>query len=164
MNIFITGKPGCGKSSLVKELIKEFKDKKIAGIITPEIRKEKRGREGFEIIDLASGEKEILASVDIKGPRVSKYGINIEGINSIVEKFEKSFDKAKLIFIDEIGKMEFYSEKFRDILDKILNSDKTIIATLHQNFINKFRDKGKIFNLTKENREQIKKEISNKLY
>ena len=162
MNIFITGKPGCGKSTLILELIKDLKDKnkKIAGIITPEIRERKgESREGFSIIDLASSKQEILASTKQKGPMVSKYGVNIAGIDFIVEEFKKSFNSADVIILDEIGKMEICSEKFKSMLEKVFNSKKIVIATLHRSLIEKYKDKGKLIWLEKNKADLIKKQI-----
>lgn len=160
MNIFVSGKPGCGKSTLIKEIIEEFKNKKIAGIITPELRDGYGYRKGFEVIDLASGAVETMASVGItNGPRISRYGVNIGGIDKIVELFLRSFEAAEFVFIDEIGKMEFFSEKFRQMLERVLGSDKKIIATLHQNYVDEFKNKGIIFNLTRENKGEVKKKI-----
>lgn len=158
--IFITGKPGCGKSTLINKIINNIKNKyNIAGIITPEIRKNNQ-RTGFKIIDLASGQEEILASVDIKGkPRVSKYGVNIDGINKITHKFLESFEKADYIFIDELGPMEFFSKDFKKMLDKVFDSDKNIIVTLHRNLINKYKNKGKLFYLERDNFDQVLKEV-----
>ncbi|MBU4284361.1 MAG: NTPase [Nanoarchaeota archaeon] len=159
MNIFITGQPGCGKSSLISSLIKELKNKNIAGIVTPEIRKGKQ-RYGFKIIDIKTNQEEILASVDIKSQfKVSKYYVNIRGINKIIDRFLEGFDKADFIFIDEIGAMELISKEFKEALEKILNSDKTIVATLHRNLVDKYKNKGKLFYLTRENFNEIKQEI-----
>jgi len=161
MNIFISGRPGCGKSTLIAELIKELqkKGKKIAGIITPEVRKQGE-REAFLIKDIASNKQEILASVNIKSRcRVSKYGVNIEGIDKIVNKFLENFDSAGYIFIDELGKMEMFSKKFKIMLEKILNSKKIMIVTLHRAFIKQYKDKGKFFWLEKNKAEKVKADI-----
>lgn len=150
MNIFITGNPRCGKSTLIKKLIENL-PKKIAGIITPEIRVN-NNREGFKIIDLVSKEEKILASVNIQqGPNVSKYKVNIEGIDYIVDKFLESFDNAAFIIIDEIGMMEFYSKKFKETIDKVLNSNKIVIATLSKKLVKRYKDKGQVIYLTREN-------------
>jgi nucleoside-triphosphatase len=162
MKILLTGRPGSGKSSLVKDLIKSLKGKNIAGIISPEIRNKER--KGFKIIDLASGKEEILASADIKGePRVSKYGVNIEGVDKIVGLFLDSFKKADYIFIDEIGKMELYSKKFKEMVDKIFKSKKMIIAVVHRNLANKYKDKGELIWVEREKIDQIKKEVLGKI-
>jgi len=159
MIIFVSGKSGCGKSTLIAELIKELKEKgkKVAGIISPEIRKTER--EGFEIIDIASTRKEILASLGGEGPRVSKYHVNVEGIKKIVAEFEKSFEKADVIVIDEIGKMELCSKEFETMLEKIFNSGKPVVATLHRNYLNSYGKRGKLFWLEKRKLQQIKEKI-----
>lgn len=162
MNIFITGKPGCGKSTLILELIKILKDKnkKIAGIITPEIRESKgESREGFNIIDLESNKQAVLASTQQKGPRVSKYGVNVAGIDFIVGEFEKSFYDANVIILDEIGKMELFSKKFGAMLEKVFNSGKIVIATLHRSLVEEYKNKGKLIWLEKNKADLIKKQI-----
>lgn len=129
-NILITGQPGCGKSSLIKKLIE---GRKVGGIATPEIRK--RGlRWGFEIVDLESGKGGILASVEEKeGPPVSKYRVNLENLDEIgVSAIEKAVDAPEIEFIviDEIGKMECFSEKFKKAVTSALGSQKPILAAI----------------------------------
>lgn len=165
MNILITGKPGCGKSTLILEVIKKLKDKnkKIAGIITPEIREKGNSREGFTIIDLATNKQAILASTQQEGPKVSKYGVNIAGIDSIVKEFEKSFDEADVVIIDEIGKMELFSRRFKAMLEKVFNSGKTVVATLHRNLVEEYKNKGKLIWLERNKIDLIKKQILNEI-
>jgi nucleoside-triphosphatase len=87
VNIFITGNPGCGKSTLVQKLlagIVAWPGVRVAGIITPEIR-ERGKRQGFRIVDLASGAEEILASPNTeRGPGVSRYRVNVAGIDGVL--------------------------------------------------------------------------------
>lgn len=164
-NIFITGKPGCGKTSLVKEII-EALNLDTEGFYTSEIRKNNE-RIGFEISSL-SGKKEILAHKDFKSfPKVSKYGVNLNnleeiGVNSILEALEEN----KLIIIDEVGKMEMLSEKFKKTVITALNSKNKVLGTIKltsDSFTSKIKKRPdtKVFYLTRENREEIKKEIKN---
>jgi len=163
-NILITGKPGCGKSTLLQKLRNEFKGRKISGIITPEIRKGNQ-RYGFKIIDLSSGKEEIMASVDIQSKiRVSKYYVDVPAVNRIMNKFFEEFEKADMFMVDEIGKMELYSEKFKQTIKKILDSEKPVIATIalsRDPFIvrTKKRDDSKVFHLEKKNWERVLNEI-----
>jgi len=159
MNIFITGNPRCGKSTLIQKLLAEISNKKVSGIITPEIRVN-GVRQGFKIIDLASGEEEILASVNINhGSGVSRYRVNIEGIDKIMDEFLESFENSEYVIIDEIGMMEFYSKKFRETISIVLDSDKIVIATLSKKFVKKYKNKGLIHYLTRENSDEIYKKI-----
>jgi len=155
MNIFVTGNPRCGKSTLIQRLLDEISDKNVSGFITPEIRIN-GVRQGFKIIDLASKEEEILASLSIKrGPSVSRYGVNVDGIDTIMDKFLESYKNSEYVIIDEIGMMEFYSKKFRKTVRMVLDSDKKIVATLSKRFVKEYKDKGLIYTLTRENFEEV---------
>lgn len=158
--IFLTGAPGCGKSTVIAKVLKELKRKKLktAGILTPEIRKD--SRKGFEIVDIASGHREVMAAVDIKSKfKVSKYGVDVPAIDRVLEKFEESFKAADIIVLDEIGKMEYCSEKFKQLLQKILKSKKPLLATLGRHLVPEFKKHGEIIIVTRQNREALSAEL-----
>ena len=104
---------------------------KIGGMATREIR-EKGVRVGFEILNLATGEKGILARVGGVGPRVGKYAVNLEGLNRVgVNAIQEAVQRADLIFVDEVGPMELYSESFKRAVREAAGSGKPLIATVH---------------------------------
>jgi nucleoside-triphosphatase len=153
--ILITGSPGSGKSTLVAKLIKDLHARRIAGLSTPEFR---RGsiRTGFKMIDLATGEEDILASTSGKGPSVGKYHVNVEGIDEIVRKIEASLAAADFVFIDEIGKMELLSRSFEAFVERVFSVDKPVVAVVHRYFVSRYRNKGRVFVLTRDNFEQVR--------
>jgi nucleoside-triphosphatase THEP1 len=153
--VLITGNPGSGKSTLMARLIQDVGARRIAGLSTPEIR---RGnvRTGFKMIDLASGEEEMLASTSGSGPSVGKYHVNLEGIDRMVAKVELSLDAAQFVFIDEIGKMELFSKRFKAFVDHAFSLDTPIVAVVHRKFVSVYRSKGRLFSLTRDNFEEIR--------
>ena len=135
-NIFITGSPGSGKTTLFNEIVNDIKKFKpnliIYGFITKEII-ERGDRVGFSIENFKK-EKGILAHIDFKnGPTVGKYGVNLKdfeniGIKTLIESL--SNNKIDLVAIDEIGRMEMFHPGFLKIVNKIINSLKTLLATV----------------------------------
>jgi nucleoside-triphosphatase len=162
-NIFITGLPGCGKTSLIKEILKDLKTK-AGGFFTEEIR-EGGKRKGFKITSL-DGKKGILAHENIESNfRVSRYGVNLKDLEDIaVPSILKAIDEGKIVVIDEIGKAELFSEKFKEVVLKALNSKNKILGTIKMtpdSFTDKIKKRKdtKVFYLRKGKREEVKKEI-----
>ena len=166
-NFFISSLPSSGKTTLLMEIIKELK-LNAGGFYTSEIR-EKGIRKGFKIITL-DGEEGILAHVNVKSPyQVSKYKVNIEDLEKLgVKSILDTLNQNKVIIIDEVGKAEMYSEKFKKAVEAALDSKNKILGTIMLKpnpFCDKIkrRQDTKVFYLTKENFQQIKKEIKNLL-
>jgi|SRR5262245_807907 len=159
--ILITGSPGCGKSTLMARLVEDIGDRQIAGLSTPEVRRGKV-RVGFKMIDLATGEEEIFASTWGKwgkGPIVGKYHVDVEAIDRIIAKIESSLAAARFIFIDEIGKMELFSNRFEEFVDDVFAFGKPVVAVVHRKLIRRYRDKGQLLTLTRKNFEQLRARI-----
>jgi len=162
-NILLTGKPGCGKTTLIKQIIEEL-GLDAGGFYTLEIRRGGK-REGFKIITL-DGKEGLLAHVNIRSPyRVSKYGVDIKNLEEIgVKSILDALEKNKVIVIDEIGKMELFSEQFRNAVLAALDSQSKVLATIML-AANPFADEikkrqdVKLFYLTPENRKKVKEEI-----
>ncbi len=124
MKVLITGNPGCGKTTFIKEIFLEFKNLNPLGFYTEEIR-EKGKRVGFALYDKDFNFSGILAHINFNTPYgVSKYFVNLE----YFEKFLRglNFKEQNLIIIDEIGKMEIFSNYFKNLIIEILNSKKKI--------------------------------------
>ena len=125
----LTGKPGTGKTSLIKQTIAGMKGK-AGGFYTEEIRIQ-GVRRGFRLVTL-DGQDTILAHVNIHSPyRVSKYGVDIDGLDRVgVPALYKAAQECDLVVIDEIGKMELFSAKFREAVSQVIDSGKRILGTI----------------------------------
>jgi len=125
----ITGPPGCGKTTLVRRLVEEL-GVSAGGFYTQELRARGR-REGFGLTTL-DGETATLASVHITGgPRVSRYGVNPAAMDEVATPaIERAIAQAQLVVIDEIGKMELLSNRFRQAVLAALECGKPVLATI----------------------------------
>ncbi len=164
MKIFISGKPGVGKTTLMKKIsdILEKRNVKFGGFITLEIREHGK-RKGFEIIDITTGKREVFASIDFNHSRVGKYGVNIKRFEEVAVPAVERGIKSGLLLIDEIGRMEMKSLWFSEKIREILNSEIHLLATLHRNYVDHFKRFGDIYILTFDNRDLIFNKILKKL-
>jgi nucleoside-triphosphatase len=162
-NILITGLPGVGKTTLIKKLCEELKNFHPAGFYTKEIRQE-GSRKGFDLISL-DGRRGILAHTEIKSPyRLGKYRVDIKGFEDFLETVLFLDPNTTLVIIDEIGKMECLSDKFRRFLKKILDSEKFVIATIALKgggLIEEIKKRPdiKVFEITQSNRDTLLSEV-----
>jgi len=125
----LTGQPGTGKTSIIKQAVAGVKGR-AGGFYTEEIRSQGI-RQGFRLVTL-DGRDAILAHIDIKSPyRVSKYGVNIESLDRVgVAALQKASQECALVVVDEIGKMELFSENFRKAVLQVIESGKRVLGTI----------------------------------
>ena len=125
----LTGKPGTGKTTLIKQAIAGMREK-AGGFYTEEIR---RGgvRQGFRLVTLG-GEETILAHVDIHSPyRIGKYGVDTDSLDKVgVSALNQAVKERQVVVVDEIGKMELFSANFRETAWQTVNSGKKVLGTI----------------------------------
>lgn len=167
MNYLLTGHPGVGKTTIIKKIIEKLK-LPAGGFYTEEIR-EDNVRMGFAVATL-SGFKGVLAHRNFKSRyKVGNYGVGVYTLNRIgVKEIQMCLMEKKIIVIDEIGKMELLSPQFQEVVEKALNADNPVLGTVtlaHHPFAQKVkaRDDVKIFEVTRENRDEILKTLTKEL-
>jgi nucleoside-triphosphatase len=167
-NILLTGPPGSGKTRLIQNVVDDLKSlgATVGGILTPEVRVSGE-RTGFYILDIQTGEKELMADVGLDSDvKVGRYGVNVKvirdvGVNAIV----RAMSKCDIIVIDEIGKMELYSNEFQEIVEEALSSSKPLLGTVGERLRHPFTTKIKglpnvrLLTLTRSNWDQVYSEV-----
>ena len=159
----ITGKPGVGKTTLVQKIINRMGSVNMAGFYTAEIRYT-GSRLGFELQGLNGGCR-TLAHVDIDSRhRVGRYGVDTLGFEEFLTILDLLNPDVELIVIDEIGKMELFSNRFRNLVRDALNADKQVLATIPlkgNDFIREIKQRPDIhlLEVTHANRDRLPEAI-----
>ncbi|CAG8585682.1 12393_t:CDS:1 [Ambispora leptoticha] len=150
LSIFLTGSPRTGKTTLIKKIVNNLQRKYpptklfIQGFYTEEVvspsSSSPRKRIGFDLITINSietGSREILArkeknwppnyNIPQDAPRVGEYIVDTThwpnlAISSITpgnESHQQNPSK-RIIVIDEIGKMESFSDEFIHVAEQVI--------------------------------------------
>jgi nucleoside-triphosphatase len=162
-NLFISGTPGVGKTTLLREVTLARRDR-IGGFYTEHILSG-RIRKGF-MMRTFDGQERMLAAKGLKSPhKLGKYGVDLNALENVgVPALKLALMTKDLIVIDEIGSMEMMSERFRDALLECLTSTKPVLATIRaasQPFsdqVKKFADTQTVL-LTKSNYATVKQQV-----
>ncbi len=168
MKIVITGEPGIGKTTIVKRVV-DLLGKRAVGFWTEEVRDKKtKKRKGFKIVT-TEGEEILFASKTFTSKKiVGSYGVNVERFERLaIPVLEKALKcKDCVVIIDEVGKMELFSKKFREFIRKILEDRKrNYVITIPIRDVHKLvallrRDPDTtLIEVNKENRDHLPEDI-----
>jgi nucleoside-triphosphatase len=164
-NIFLTGAPSSGKTTVIKKVIPML-PLPSKGFYTEEERDRER-RIGF-LMQTLDGKKGYLAHQNITSAyNIRRYGVSIPNIESIAVPSISPVE-GFVIILDEIGKMECFSEVFKTAVLNALDSPNIVIGTITLGggeFIQgiKQRDDIEITEVTPENRDKLPEVIVEKV-
>jgi len=168
MKLFLTGSPGVGKTTMIRAITHRLKSVSCAGFYTEEIRQSGE-RVGFRIVTL-HGQEATLASLGTRNPTVGKYSIHIEEFEKLALPYlDTVATPADLYIIDEIGKMELLSGRFRSKVIELLGQPINLLATLSKkgdgliDQIKRRRDV-EIIEVTRKNRDELPEALLRKIY
>jgi nucleoside-triphosphatase len=160
MKLLLTGPPGIGKTTVIQKVLSGMQVS-AGGFYTQEM-KEKGRRIGFSLRTL-DGKKGVLARIDYQtGFHVGRYGVDITLFEAIaIPALERALEQKELIVIDEIGTMELFSQRFQEMVLRILDqAERDLLGVIHQGSgtfeaaIKKKNDV-EIITVNKTNRDQL---------
>ncbi|XP_062542607.1 cancer-related nucleoside-triphosphatase homolog isoform X2 [Armigeres subalbatus] len=171
--ILITGMPGVGKTTIVRNLGLELQKRKIPldGFYTEELRNASGERSGFDIVTF-DGKRAPLARVSDttknSRDRVGKYAVCVAEFESVALPALNS-RSANLLLLDEIGKMEMKSKSFAErmlqITDGVARGGIFFVATIPLkatlDIVERLKrtKNAQLFHVTATNRNQIHRDI-----
>ena len=164
--ILLTALPHTGKSTAIKKIIELLGISNCGGFYTEEIR-ENDERVGFMIKTLSNKEG-VLAHTNLQSEyKISRYGVDVTKFEELcLGEINRAIndDNIKCIIIDEIGPMELFSNRYKELLMELLNSKKPVIGTIYMNsyeWLDDFKKKEGInlIELTLDNRDQVPHKI-----
>ncbi len=163
--ILLTGRPGCGKTTVIRRTLELVGLDDCAGFITEEVRDGGR-RIGFDVVTL-DGRRGQLARAGAPGPRVGRYGVDVDSFERLGVRSLEDADpnRARILVIDEIGKMELFSDRFVAVLRRVLGGDWPVIGSLmagRNPIANSIRRRPdvQVVEVTSENRQGLPSELA----
>ena len=163
--ILLTGRPGIGKTTVIRRLAELFPGRVIAGFYTDEIRVAGQ-RQGFRVTAF-SGATDILAHTRTHSPHhVGRYGVDVDAFEQIA--LTELVRPADVLLLDEIGKMECFSPSFVHAVRDALEGSTPLVATVAlsgSGFIAEVKDRPDIElrQVTAQNRDKLPAQLAERI-
>jgi nucleoside-triphosphatase len=127
--LLLTGVPGVGKTTIIRQLAAALAGRRLAGFYTEEIRVAGE-RHGFRAVTF-DGRERVMAHTSFGGrQRVGKYGVDLDAIDDLAESALRVSDSTEVYLVDEIGKMECLSPRFVAAVRALLDGRAPVLATV----------------------------------
>jgi nucleoside-triphosphatase len=129
-NLLLTGPPGCGKTSVLEQVVEQLGDLRLAGFLNLELR-EHGQRVGFEAIGLG-GRRAILAHVRFRTlVSVGRYGVEPDRLVPLIdEELVRASGTVDAYLIEEVGKMECHCPQFIEAVRGLLEGLVPLVASI----------------------------------
>lgn len=170
-HVLLAGRPGVGKTTVLRRTAERLAREGVraAGFYTEEIRDDGDRRTGFRGVPLAGGSEAVIADVELEGgPRVSRYGVDVDAVDRLAERTLDPADDAAVVLVDEVGKMECLSDVFVERMRALLEGPRPVLATVGaggEGFREEIRRRPdvELWRVTRENRDGLPDRLADHL-
>jgi nucleoside-triphosphatase len=160
--LLLTGRPGVGKTTVIRAAASRLTGWRIGGFYTEEIRAG-GARQGFRLVTF-DGRARVMAHVAFHGPlRVGQYGVDVGVIDDVAATALAA--AADVHLVDEIGRMECLAPRFVSAMRALLGAGTPVVATVAlrgEGFIGEVkRQRGvTLWEVTRANRDAMPAEVA----
>jgi len=134
-HVLLTGPPGVGKTTLVQQICDHLvsNNVKFKGFYTTEKRERADGgkRIGFDVVPVPSGPASPLSRLSDgnpqdRRPKVGQYAVDLTSFERTALS-QLALDGSLIYIVDEIGKMELFSDNFKKAVMKLFDAKGVVI-------------------------------------
>lgn len=131
--LVVTGPPNVGKTTcavnVARDIIANAPHVQVLGFFTEEVRNDAGERVGMDVVTVDGEQRAVLArteelsSAPAGSPTVGKYIVDVAAFESValpVLEAAALGELPQLLLVDEMGKMEAFSDRFVDAIEKTL--------------------------------------------
>ncbi len=156
-----------GKTTCIERLLARL-EAPAAGFLTREVREAGR-RVGFDVESLG-GRRGVLARRGLESRyRVGPYGVALEEFEAVaLPALEEGLAGGVLLVIDEIGKMELFSEAFKALVRRAVEGPGALVGTVmigNPPFVRRLKGHPavELIEVTPSNRDSLPLELAGRL-
>jgi nucleoside-triphosphatase len=109
------------------------------GILSPRLMESGRTI-GYDVVDLATGNRRNFVRTNPPGKKVGKYFIKPGSLEFANRSISGAVDEFSPVFVDEVGRLELKNEGLAPSVRKLLSSNTQAVLLVRDEFLPEVRD------------------------
>ena len=136
--VILSGGVAMGKTRCAERLAADLKTRGIAvgGVIQPRFVQNDKTI-GYTVRDLATGEEKLFAGLTPPGIAVGKYFVKAEAVAFARCAIERAAKGARVVFIDEVGRLELAGEGHASAVRMVLTARVLPVLLVRTEFVDR---------------------------
>ena len=147
--VLVTGQPGSGKTTAVLSLVRALQERirehsveqlkaglRLQGFVTEEVMKGGT-RIGFDVVTIPDGRRGVLSRKGGRAslPKTGQYSVDVDSFErlalpTLCPEDDASTASSTVYVVDEIGRMELHSDKFKLSIQRLLAEGVRLVGAI----------------------------------